>query len=75
MKLKLCPFCGGKAKYYNGWGFGDRDKAKEKDGRDPSVSCEDCGIGISQGWYGHGISDEDAIEDTIKAWNRRAVDE
>ena len=71
MKLKPCPFCGGRCKYYSGWGGGSRKKAKIKDGRDPSICCEKCGIGFSTGWYGHGISDKHAEEETRKAWNLR----
>jgi hypothetical protein len=82
-ELKNCPFCGGKVKYYNGWAWGDRERAWEKAqqegenaiGRDPSICCEDCGIGFTTGWFGHGISDESAKNTTVEAWNRRVNNE
>lgn len=70
-KLKSCPFCGSKkVNYYNGWRFGDREKDKSE-WREPSVSCEQCGIGISVGTFNRMVPDDKAKEETIKGWNCR----
>ena len=70
-ELKPCPFCGWKTiNYFNGWKHGDR----EKDGgkwRSPSITCEGCEIGFSAGSFGFGISDEEAKDIIITAWNTR----
>ena len=79
MKLKSCPFCGSEDVYYfSGWKGGTRAKhkkyelGKEPEGRSPSISCEECGIGLTAGWFGYGISDANAKKYTCNAWNKRA---
>jgi len=74
IKLEACPFCSSqRVKYFNGWAFGDRERDPEhnKKGRHPSITCEECGIGVTTGFFGYGVSDQDAKEITIIAWNRR----
>lgn len=69
--LLACPFCGGDAEYHNGWIYGDRAKGDKKS-RNPSVTCQKCGIGFSVGSFGGGISDNQAHRMTANAWNKRA---
>ena len=76
--LLACPFCGcKKVEYHNGWIFGDRDKhiKKTKDNkpfREPSITCDGCGMGMSVGSFGWGVSDEIAEHDTKEIWNMRS---
>jgi len=74
-EMKDCPFCGGTPEYYGGWSRARREDAQKKgekvSGREPSICCEECGIGFSAGWFGYGISDKSAKKSTIEAWNRR----
>lgn len=70
-ELKLCPFCGSKeTHYFNGWKKGARKFDTKRD-REPSVTCEKCGIGMSFGSFGYGVTDRLAKKMTIDAWNRR----
>jgi len=71
MELLPCPFCGCKeVEYYNGWKKGSR-KCDDSYGRNPSICCDECGIGFSVGYFGYGISDKKAKKDTYEAWNKR----
>lgn len=73
LKMKCCPFCGSKkVVYHNGWVKGDREYDKDSKGREPSITCPECGIGFSMGWFGFGISDQIAEEETMVSWNQRA---
>jgi hypothetical protein len=74
-KMKGCPFCGNlDVKYHTGWIGGTKEASEkniEKRGREPSITCSECGIGFSFGFFGQGIEDDYAKKETIKRWNCR----
>ena len=75
--LLPCPFCGcERVGYHNGWQFGDRGKHIESTGdkkpcREPSITCDGCGMGMVAGDFCWGISDARAEADTKEIWNMR----
>jgi len=67
LTISSCPHCGNTdTEYFHGWD-------DERDiGREPVITCGGCGVGFSVGFFGCGISDDEAEAITIEAYNRRA---
>ena len=57
IKLKPCPFCGGKAQYC--------ERPSEEFGVESAIICEGCGVMFMTGDI------NDAREQIVKKWNRR----
>lgn len=61
-KLKPCPFCGGEALL---------EPYRARKGYEASIQCNQCLCSMSTITYD---KEETAIEDVVKAWNRRVND-
>lgn len=61
-ELKLCPFCGGEALL---------EPYRARKGYEASIQCNQCLCSMSTITYDE---EETAIEDVVKAWNRRVND-
>lgn len=61
-KLKPCPFCGGEALL---------EPYRARKGYEASIQCNQCLCSMSTITYDE---EETAIEDVVKAWNRRVND-
>lgn len=61
-KLKRCPFCGGEALL---------EPYRARKGYEASIQCNQCLCSMSTITYDE---EETAIEDVVKAWNRRVND-
>nr|DAV54163.1 MAG TPA: restriction alleviation protein [Caudoviricetes sp.] len=61
-ELKPCPFCGGEALL---------EPYRARKGYEASIQCNQCLCSMSTITYDE---EETAIEDIVKAWNRRAAD-
>ena len=66
--LLNCPFCGGKAEYFN---TGKRTTGHGESSDDAGVTCTDCGAGFSLGDYA-GYKVEERQQEAKKLWNTRA---
>ena len=62
-ELKPCPFCGGEAFL---------EPYRVRKGYEASIQCNQCLCSMSTITYDE---EETAIEDIVKAWNRRVNDE
>jgi hypothetical protein len=72
--LKPCPFCG--SKDLHGWAhISDSKDPTSFDykckGREMQITCEWCGMAVTFGWFGSGISDKQMIKMSEEHWNRR----
>jgi len=69
MSLRSCPFCGSEdVEFHTAPHY---EKGVKTNYREAAVLCHGCGLGVSPGIFGGGITDEKLQEHTTTIWNTR----